>query len=448
MTIVDIHCHTFNADDLPVKGFVTRVAGNRSALARVLARALDSIVQRMADDAADELSALNALLASDGVEEAVPEDVIAAVEHEAERLLAEISANDPAGVAEATAEIQVEEGAAEGLEGIPDLGAVKRHLRWAALFGKRRLALTRALVRTYPEVDLFTPMLVDLMGLEDEPKSTILQQLEINEKISRLSMRGDLGAAVHPFVGFDPRRLGAVPVAQAAIQHWGCVGVKLYPLMGFRPFGNVEAPPKGMTAEDALGVDDALARLYEWCQDKDVPITAHSNPSNQADESFVNFSEPANWNAVLTRWPKLHLNMGHFGWGGSKHGWPVAISRMAGEYPHLYADIGNHEVAHIADTFEVLGRLFDDASADTREMKRRFMFGTDWYMLASHRDYEEFLRRVRDTYAATFTDGVDRFMGGAALSFLGFDDPANQNNRRLRARYEHFRFPVPGWLAG
>jgi hypothetical protein len=213
VTIVDIHCHTFNADDLPVKGFVKRVAGNRNGLARVLARALDSIIQGMADDAADELSALNALLASEGTEEAVPENVTAAVEREAEQLLAEISAEDPASVAEASAEIHVDDGAEEGLEGITDLDGVKRHVRWAALFGKRRLALTRALVQTYPEVDLFTPMLVDLMGLEDEPMSTILQQLEINEKISRLSMRGDLGAAVHPFVGFDPRRLGAVPIA-------------------------------------------------------------------------------------------------------------------------------------------------------------------------------------------------------------------------------------------
>jgi predicted TIM-barrel fold metal-dependent hydrolase len=447
VTIVDIHCHTFNADDLPVKGFVKRVAGNRNALARILARALDNIIQRMADDAADELSALNALLASEGVEEAVPESVTAAVEQEADQILAEISAEDPAGVAEATAEIQVEEGTEEGLEGITDLLGVKRYVRWAALFGKRRLALTRALVQTYPEVDLFTPMLVDLMGLEDKPKSTILQQLEINEKISRLSMRGDLGATVHPFVGFDPRRLGAVPLAQAAVEHWGCVGIKLYPLMGFRPMGNVDAPPKGMTAEEAMGVDDALWRLYEWCQNKDVPITAHSSPSNQADQSFVNFSEPANWKAVLANWPNLHLNLGHFGWGGREHGWPRTICRMANDHPHLYADIGNHEIANLDDTFGTLGQLFDDVSIDTREMKRRFMFGTDWYMLASHRDYEDFLHRVRDKYAASFTAGLDRFMSGAALSFLGFDDSTNQNNQRLRARYKHFGYRAPGWLA-
>jgi len=50
MTIVDIRCHTFNADDLPVRGFVKRVAGNRQALARVLARAIDLVIQGIAFD--------------------------------------------------------------------------------------------------------------------------------------------------------------------------------------------------------------------------------------------------------------------------------------------------------------------------------------------------------------------------------------------------------------
>ena len=448
MTIVDVHCHTFNADDLPVRGFVKRVAGNRNALARVLARAVDRVIQTMADDSADELAALNALLARDGGDESVPEDVMATVDSEAESILAELVLEDPAAVTQATAELAVEQGAEEGLEGITDLpGDLRRYVRWAALFGKRRLALTRALVRTYPDVDLFTPLLVDLMGLEDHPRSTMLQQLEIQQKISTLGMRGDLGAAVHPFVGFDPRRIGAVPLAQAAVTRFGCVGVKLYPLMGFRPLGNVDDPPKGMTAEEAMGVDDALHRLYEWCEAEHVPITAHSNPSNQADESFREFSQPANWRRVLDRWNDLRLNLGHFGWGGMDKGWPREICRLAKERPHLYADIGNHDVGDLSETFDHLVELFADSSADTAAMKQRFMFGTDWFMVASHRHHEEFLTRFRDEYEARFDAAAsERFLGGAALEFLGFDDASNKNNQRLRARYEQGGFPRPAWL--
>ena len=448
--VVDVHCHTFNADDLPVKGFVRRVAGNRNALARVLARAIDRIIQTMADDAADELAALNALLARDGGDESVPEDVMATVDAEAEMILAEVTAEDPEAVLQAKAELAVEQGAVEGLEFITP-GDLKRYILWAALFGKRRLALTRALISTYGEVDLFTPMLVDLLGLEDSAKSTVLQQLQIQSKISTLSMRGDLGAAVHPFVGFDPRRNGAVPLAQAAVNQFGCVGVKLYPLMGFRPLGNVDDPPKRMTAEEAMGVDDSLNRLYEWCEAEQVPITAHSNPSNEADPSFREFSQPGNWRKVLDRFNDLHLNLGHFGWGGvdkdTGKDWPRDICRLANDRLHVYADIGNHEVGDLRETFDRLAQLFDPASTDTSIMKTRFMFGTDWFMVASHRHHEEFLTRFRKEYEARFdAPAVEAFLGGTALSFLGFDDPANKNNIRLRARYDQGGFAKPAWL--
>lgn len=444
MTIVDVHCHNFNGDDLPVRGFVKRVAGNRNALARVLSRAVDRVIQTMADDAADELAALNAMLAREGGDESVPEDVMATAEAEAELILAEVAVEDPESILQAQAELAIEQGAEEGVEGIFDLpGDLRRYVRWAALYGKRRLALTRTLISTYPEVQLFTPMLVDLLGLEDGPRSTVLQQLEIQSKISMLSMRGDLGAAVHPFVGFDPRRNGAVPLAQAAVTQFGCVGVKMYPLMGFRPLGNVNDPPRGMTVEDAMGVDDALRRLYEWCQEEQVPITAHSNPSNQADDSFKEFSQPANWARVLDKWPDLHLNLGHFGWGGMDKGWPRQICELARDRLHLHADLGNHEVGDLRETFEQLVKLFTDHPV----MKERFMFGTDWFMVATHRDFEEFLTRFRKAYEDNFEpDEVEAFLGGSALSFLGFDDETNKNNIRLRARYEQAGFTRPDWL--
>src|SRR5947207_7129237 len=108
-------------------------------------------------------------------------------------------------------------------------------------------------------------------------------------------MRGDFGAAVHPFVGFDPRRPGALTLAQEGVDKWGCIGVKMYPPMGFLPIGNCVAPlPKGMSEDEATRVEDALQEVYAWCEEEHVPITAHSNPSNYADDAFMNFSEPAN----------------------------------------------------------------------------------------------------------------------------------------------------------
>ena len=452
MTVVDVHCHTFNADDLPVKGFVKRVVGNRRALVRAIGWSLDKVVQDMSSGAEENEELDRLLMSGPGSFEADEEPVMTQVEVEADMMLEELEREDPALAEEAGQEAardpgsHTDEGGEPGEEGILDtLGDLRRYMKWAALFGKDRLALTRALIDLYQEVDLFTPMLVDFQGLEDTPKTTVLEQLELQEKISRLGVLGHLDAQVLPFVGFDPRRLGALPVVREAVRSYGCVGVKMYPPMGFLPFGNRDHPPYRMSHEDALGVDAALAEMYDWCSAEQVPITAHSNASNYADDSFRDHSQPANWQRVLERWPDLHLNLGHFGWGSRDRGWPDSISELMATFAGLYADIGNHELADLEETTTELARLFDGASTGT--VRERFMFGTDWFMVASHRDFEEFLHRVRSAFAARFSDDVDRFMGGAALSFLGFDDPDNANNQRMRERYQILGVERPEWLA-
>lgn len=460
-TIVDIHCHTFNADDIPVRGFLQRVVGEQHHLARLLAHAIDRGIQRQAVSARDEQRDLDRLLApaprGDGPAMAAPyADALEAIptsdeiEAEADALLGEIEAERPDLVDNARAELAgapLPSPLDDSALAFPSLFGsddVKRWLTWVTLFGKSRLALTRLMIATYPEVDLFTPLLVDLLGLGDASSSGVLEQLGVAERISRLSIQGRLDAAVHPFVGFDPRRNGALALAQAGVHEHGCVGVKLYPPMGFLPIGNVEHPPYRMSRDEAYAVDMALHGLYDWCQAEQVPITFHSNPTNLADPTFGDNPSPRRWEQVLDRWD-LRLNFGHFGWAGSDHGWPAAICRLANGHDHVYADLGNHDLNDLDDTFTALGRLFTDAP--TRMMKSRFMFGTDWYMVASHGDFEQFLARNRDAFERYLGDGGERFLGGAALSFLGFDDPTNANNRRLRRRYRQEGAVLPPWLA-
>ena len=45
MPIVDIHCHTFNGDDLPVKGFIRRVGGTKTSLVKLIDGFVDDKVQ-------------------------------------------------------------------------------------------------------------------------------------------------------------------------------------------------------------------------------------------------------------------------------------------------------------------------------------------------------------------------------------------------------------------
>lgn len=452
MTIVDIHCHTFNADDLPVKGFIGKVVGNKRALVRLLDRVVDTTIQGIAVSAAKEQAELDQWLARPGRSpfEELPPDLAADVERQVDEIITGLDEAGLDDLADAEAELApTGAGPSESLEGLGDrLGDVKRYMRWAALFGKRRVDLTEEMINTYPEVDLFTPLLVDFQGLGDRPNTSIVMQFELQEKISRLSMRGDLGAAVHPFVGFDPRRPDAMRNARLGIEGFGCIGVKMYPPMGFRPLGNRERVPAEMDGAEAERVDRLLGELYSWCEAEQVPITAHCNPTNYADDAFEEFSHPDNWAEVLAAHPDLHLNLGHFGWSGRDRGWTTTITELAKRYDHLYADIGNHEVEELDESFVHFRELFEPGSGvDPGPMIERLMFGTDWFMVAGHRQFEEFLTRFRSEFEAAFPGRLDSFMGGAALAFLGFDDPDNGNTRRLTRRYTDNGFEPPSWLA-
>src|ERR1043166_7580353 len=103
----------------------------------------------MAGSASDELAALDALLAGPPPDapEMNADAVRAEIEKDAAIILAELRVTDPEDVVAAERELRNERPSdgyvEEVVEGLSD---VPRYLRWAALFGKRRLSLTRTLI--------------------------------------------------------------------------------------------------------------------------------------------------------------------------------------------------------------------------------------------------------------------------------------------------------------
>jgi hypothetical protein len=207
-----------------------------------------------------------------------------------------------------------------------------------------------------------------------------------------------------------------------------------------------------MPERAAHDLDEILIELYAWCAESDVPVTAHCNRSNEAAPAFADFASPDNWALVLERFPTLRLNLGHFGGGHRQkpeEGWAWKIARLAARHPHVFADVGNHRVdaEGFADYLQMLDEMFKHR--ETGEMQHRLMFGSDWYMLALLPDHDQFLVRYRTAYEERFgNDAVGEFLGGAALSFLGFDDATNKNAIRLRDRYRRTAPDrTPGWLS-
>lgn len=480
--VVDVHCHTFNADDLPVRGFIQRVALRHFPVGSSLAQLVDLLIQHGAPGYRDEKPRLDALLGQQDLEStfelavtAPAVDLEAQLEREVDEALVDLQARNPGLVRRVGRDIAVAEGTVsagpeETLEGLPDLlGTARRGVRWVKLFGKSRLDVTGLLVSTYrDQVDLYCPMLVDLgVSLGDAAQTTVLEQVVLQEKLSRLSMLGLLPgggkARIHPFVGFDPRSEVKARAAQdvrtpldvvkEAIEDYGFVGVKVYPPMGWRPIGNVTVGD--MTSAEASVIDQVLRDLYGWCEEEQVPITAHCSDSNYSDDSYqrAGLAAPEGWIKVLEEFPDLHLNLGHFGGAQQDEkpeGWPWTIGQAAHRFPHLYADVGNHSIydpALAAGYLETLHRMFNQDTS--KDMGQRVMYGSDWFMAALHKDHEQFLDTYRGLYEERFgAEPTTAFMGGTALRFLGFDDPSNGNAQRLRARHERFAPDrIPDWLA-
>lgn len=480
-TIVDIHCHTFNADDVPLHGFIQRVGLHDSVLDNVwgdlLGRLAQILLQGGAPGYDEERALLDSRLAPD---EYMPSrrlafEAVAEKDETAEvnRALREVEVRDPTLLPALEYEFRTAEGKplpdARELLGSKHFFAARRAVAFVLLLGKLRVELTQRLIKTFgDQVDLFCPLTVAFGGTLEGVSTDLRQQVELQEKISRLSMQGTLPgggkARIHPFIGFDPVRAAEDRAAQTqddhleivkrAVRNAGFVGVKVYPPMGWVPIGNKNEPR--LQQKWQLGflelLDDVLLDLYRWCVKEQVPITAHCNRSNYVDDDYADFASPERWISVLRqkRFRNLRLNLGHFGGMADKDdvpsAWGAALADAVSEFPNLYVDVSNHRIDSkvMGPYTDWLGEILSPSGSP---MRKRIMYGSDWYMKALHPKYRDFLDSYRATFSA-FPSAVQAgFLGGNALSFLGFDDASNKNARRLHKRYLRYAPDrVPVWL--
>lgn len=305
-------------------------------------------------------------------------------------------------------------------------------------------------------------------------------QLGVMKRISRLS-----GGRVHAFVPFDPLREvahrwglldpdlnpapSALALAQRGIEEFGCVGVKLYPPMGFRAYGNEELErrtpdfwhkpwlPAGLQ-RPGLGreLDHALGDLYYYCLHHRVPIMAHTNWSNGPDTTFQDGAAEA-WGTALRVFPELQINFGHFGdvTGGSS----LFSDLMRGPGQpgaNAYADTGffSESVENPAALERTLRDLFRQTShKGPAALAQRLLYGTDWEMTliseAGDREYLEEFHRILSLFDQDGTLGSagrlsDRFFGENAADFMGLRGgrPARE---RLDAFYRQEGVAKPMW---
>lgn len=261
---VDGHSHVFNAEDLPIDGFIKALSPVPRLLTGVVSVPLDRLAAWAAPGSREE-QVLLALLAAP----ARPESAFQAESPRAElvsdaeldHLLVTKLGPVPVGSMPESAagtedlmaaqlatwpidqrvaldqwlreqDVPVGESGARP-EGLVDSGAwalarataLRRAVKLFVAALRRatqfRHEIAGELATTYDQVALFTPALVDFtFTANDRPSTSVSRQIALHSLVAKVSMAGLLPGApdarVHPFVGFCPHR----EVATSELDHW------------------------------------------------------------------------------------------------------------------------------------------------------------------------------------------------------------------------------------
>jgi predicted TIM-barrel fold metal-dependent hydrolase len=351
--------------------------------------------------------------------------------------------------------------------------------------------------------DLMVAALVDFdWWLNDgqQTKTHLPQQVEVMKQISILT-RG----RVHGLVPFDPLRevawnahqhpktFSSLALAQTAVREKGCLGVKLYPPMGFAAYGNSEispdfwnqtwlppwirngtpiAYPDGKAAAKiGQRLDDTLAALYDWCQKEDVPIMAHTTMSNGKTPAFSALAGAGYWQKALQSFPKLRISFGHLGdfsdadvsdpQSQPRQFAALMSSQAETSGVNAYGDTGfspnvldPQSGAKLKRSLELLYRFTD---GNRPPMTQRIMYGTDWTLLLKYghvqpyqERYTQILAQIDRDFPPSARKISQQFFGYNAVAWLGLRD-GGSTCERLKAFYTNNRIDwknnPPPWMA-
>lgn len=338
-------------------------------------------------------------------------------------------------------------------------------------------------------VDLMVAALVDydwwLTGSDRRATQTPLEtQVQVMKHISILS-RGQ----VHGLVPFDPLHQVAfragkssdtkspLQLVQDAVMREGCIGVKMYPPMGFAPLGNTALHDfwkgaglpawvndmveysDGTCATFGERLDQALEEFYSWCIANDVPVMAHSTVSNGTSDMLAELAGADHWIPALKKFPQLRISFGHL--GDFSDTLNLASAADADKFiafmstaPNAYADSGYFS-AILTEPGCMQGRLVEYYTKPGSLLPNRLMYGTDWNLLITQgdiQDYFQYFVRAFQEIDKTLSQASQLFFGRNAAEWLGL--AGGKTRQRLDEFYSKngvfagdIGIKQPGWAS-
>jgi hypothetical protein len=244
-----------------------------------------------------------------------------------------------------------------------------------------------------------------------------------------------------------------------AILSDGCLGVKMYPPMGFAPLGNADLGsywdgaglpdwvyraipyPDGTSASFGERLDQALEEFYRWCTDpaNDVPVMAHSSMSNGTSDKLQQLAGADHWKCAIGKFPNLRISFGHL--GDFSDTLTMAAPPDADKFiellssaPNAYADSGYFS-AILSEPGCVRDRLAEFYAKGDPILPKRLMYGTDWNLLISQGGITDYFQNFVQAFQEidkTEPQASLRFFGRNAADWLGLA------SGRARVRLDQF----------
>jgi hypothetical protein len=306
--------------------------------------------------------------------------------------------------------------------------------------------------------------------------SPMLDQVRMHEKLAELS-----NGFLLPVVAYNPlvdyfEDGAALDLVVNAVKNHGCVGVKIYPPMGFKPYGNgkIRFIDKAGQWQELAGdkIDALLSQMYRKCVELGIPVMAHSNKSSGRSSADDGYAGPGGWDALSTSAStgvsNVVVQLAHFG-GSSPHAgesqlkkkpsgmddWTRQFAALMKRSHRLsiYGDIGYWN--DLPTKPEVRNRLKDVLNTELgggNFVWNRTLYGSDWHMLSNVTHWATYGNQIAKAIGdmGLPRQAFDAIFGGNVLECYGLRPGSNGNNwRRLTEHYSMERGrKLPGWVNG
>jgi len=296
--------------------------------------------------------------------------------------------------------------------------------------------------------------------LDNYPYSSRQDQMLLHSLLSAMS-----GGYMIPLISFNPwapNPSASYDLMVKAIESFGFAGVKIYPPVGYYPYGNASLLTNpGRYTGNLKDLDATLKKTYDWAARRGVPVMAHAGESMGIDNTADSYGGPKGYAKLLDAYANSPERLaptilaGHFGGAAANQGeqWPDAFTGFL-KWPN---GVGRNFYSDVAYWDEFLSCASSPkACQEARDRVARaingngggshLLYGSDWHMMSKVGGWNRYPFRVREQLCSgDMPIKAEALFHGNTMSCFGFKQSSLQYTR-ITSRLAATPGGVPGWL--